>query len=76
MLNPATAEQRIKDKFTDCVVAVLDTTGQGSHFEIRLSTPDLMDLSRIERHQAVMNLFKEELDSGELHALSIKYIKN
>lgn len=68
-------EKRILEAFSDCQVAAQDQTGMGNHFEVRLTTPDLKDLTRVERHQKVMALFSEELDSGELHALSIKYLK-
>lgn len=68
-------EKRLIAAFSDCQVAVIDVTGMGNHFELRVSTPDLKDLSRVERHQAIMALFEEELSSGDIHALSIKYIK-
>jgi len=68
-------EKRITDAFSSCETAVIDMTGAGSNFEIRLSTPDLMELTRIERHQKVMGLFTPELDSGEIHALTIKYVE-
>ncbi len=67
-------EQRVLKTFSDCEVAAIDMTGGGNHFELRLSTPDLKPLSRVERHQKVMAVFSDELKSGELHALSIKYI--
>lgn len=68
-------EKRITEAFSNCETAVIDMTGVGSNFEIRLSTPDLLDLSRVERHQKIMGLFTTELDSGEIHALTIKYVK-
>ena len=68
-------EKRVLEAFSGCQAAVIDMTGTGSNFEIRLSTPDLLEMSRVERHQAVMGLFKEELNSGEVHALTIKYLK-
>jgi len=67
-------EKRVLETFSDCEAAAIDMTGGGNHFELRLSTPDLKPLSRVERHQKVMSLFNDELKSGELHALSIKYI--
>ncbi len=67
-------EKRVLEAYTECEAAVIDVTGTGSNFEIRLSTPDLKEMTRVERHQAVMGLFKEELHSGEIHALTIKYI--
>ncbi len=68
-------ENRLLNAFSECQAAVIDMTGTGSNFELRLSTPDLAEMSRVERHQTIMALFKEELSSGEIHALTIKYIK-
>lgn len=68
-------EERVTGSFKDCQVAVYDLTGIGQSFEIRLSTPDLLDKSRVERHQEVMGLFDSELKEGSIHALSIKYLK-
>jgi len=68
-------ETRLTDSFKECQVAVYDLTGIGQSFEIRLSTPDLIDKTRVERHQEVMGLFSDELKEGSIHALSIKYLK-
>ena len=68
-------ESRVLASFKECQVAVYDLTGVGESFEIRLSTPDLLEKSRIERHQSVMVLFNQELKEGKIHALSIKYLK-
>ena len=68
-------EKRVIGSFSECQVAVYDLTGIGESFEIRLSTPDLLDKSRIERHQEVMGLFSSELKEGKIHALTIKYLK-
>ena len=68
-------EKRVIGSFKKCQVAVYDLTGIGESFEIRLSTPDLLEKSRIERHQEVMSLFGNELKEGRIHALTIKYLK-
>ena len=68
-------EDRVTGSFSECQVAVYDLTGIGQSFEIRLSTPDLIEKSRIERHQEVMGLFDSELKDGKIHALTIKYLK-
>lgn len=68
-------EERVTGSFRECQVAVYDLTGIGESFEIRLSTPDLIDKSRVERHQEVMSLFDGELKEGKIHALTIKYLK-
>ncbi len=68
-------EDRLTRGFSECKAAAIDVTGAGNNFELRLSTPDLLKMSRLEQHQAVMALFKKELTSGEIHALTIKYVK-
>lgn len=65
-------EQRIKSAFSDCDVAVIDTTGTRDHFDVRVASPVFAGKSRIQQHQAVMSLFSKELKSGEVHALQIK----
>ncbi len=68
-------ENRLTNVFSECTATVIDITGTGNNFELRLSTPDLLKMSRLKQHQAIMALFKKELTSGEIHALTIKYIK-
>ncbi len=68
-------ENRLLSAFYKCQAAVIDMTGTGRNFELRLSPPDLEEMSRVKRHQTIMALFKDELSSGEIHALTIKYIK-
>jgi len=65
-------ESRLKEIYPSCSVAVVDLTGGGSNFEIRISEASLAELSRVKRHQAIMAVFKNELDSGEVHALAVK----
>lgn len=65
-------EQKIKQSFPHCNVAVIDLTGGQDHFEVRISEKSLQGLSRIKQHQAVMAIFNEELKTGEVHALAIK----
>lgn len=73
-VDPVMMEERLIKAFTACETAVIDMTGGGSNFEVRISSPDLKDLSRVERHQKIMGVFADELKSGEIHALTIKYI--
>jgi stress-induced morphogen len=73
-VDPVMMEERLTATFQNCETAVIDMTGGGSNFEVRISTPDLKDLSRVERHQKIMAVFADELKSGVIHALTIKYI--
>ncbi|MEM5470507.1 BolA family protein [Hoeflea sp. AS60] len=47
-----------------------DGTGE-THFRIRIVAPAFSGMSRIERHRAVNDVLKQELDEG-LHALAIE----
>ncbi len=67
-------EQRLLKAYPDAQIAVLDSNGNGDHFEIRISSEAINRLSRIKRHQAILSLFDSEFKSGELHALTVKPI--
>ncbi len=48
--------------------------GKGeSHYNIRISSPKLKDMSLLVQHRTINDLLKEEFASG-LHAVSIKII--
>jgi len=66
-------ENTLKKQYPKAELAVVDVTGSGSNFEVRMSNEAFSaDLSRIEKHKSIMGLFDEQLKSGEIHALSIK----
>ena len=65
-------ENRLREAYPESTVAVVDLTGGGSNFEIRISEPSFENLPRVKQHQAVMKVFSDELASGEVHALAIK----
>jgi stress-induced morphogen len=67
-------EQRLRQQFNDADVAVLDLTGTADHFEVRIRSQVLSNMSRVAQHQSVMKVFAEELKTGEVHALAIKVI--
>ncbi|MGJ8572475.1 MAG: BolA family protein [Hoeflea sp.] len=47
-----------------------DGTGE-THFRIRIVAPAFTGMSRIQRHRAVNELLKDELDGG-LHAMAVE----
>lgn len=67
-------EDRLKAQFPGSEVLVQDLTGGGSNFEIRMSAKEFSGLSRVAQQRKVMDVFSEELKSGELHALTMKLI--
>jgi len=67
-------ETRLKSKYPSAEVAVIDMTGNKDNFEVRISATAFVELSRVERTQSVMATFNDELKSGEVHALSIRFL--
>ena len=71
-------EQAMQDKlaeaFPGAQIIVTDMTGGGSNFEVRISSDAFDSLNRVQRHQKVMGVFSAELQSGEVHAMTIKAI--
>ena len=74
-MKPHEMEEKIQSTYPGCDVVALDLTGEASHFEVRIAAMELNELSRIKQHQAIMAIFKDELATGEVHALSIKTLK-
>jgi BolA protein len=48
-------------------------TGQGSHMRVRIASPLLTPLSRVQRHRLVYDSLQDFIDRG-LHALAIEVI--
>lgn len=72
-MTTAEMEERLKKAFSDLSVQISDLSGNGGKVEMRLFSPAFEGLSRVQRHQAVMKVFSNELESGELHALTLKF---
>lgn len=52
--------------------AEVQVTGDGSHFEAVVVSPLFAGLTPIKRERLVMETVREQVASGELHALSVK----
>jgi len=63
---------RLEKFFPDATLEVFDLTGGGDHWEVKISSRQFKGLNRIQQHQLVMASFKEELKTGELHALALR----
>lgn len=71
-MTAAQLENRIKSAYPGCEVRVVDTTGTLDHFHIDIAATQFVGVSRIRQHQAILDLFREEFKTGEVHALEIK----
>jgi acid stress-induced BolA-like protein IbaG/YrbA len=52
--------------------AEVEVTGDGSHFEAVVISDAFAGLTPIKKQRLVMDTVREQIASGELHALSIK----
>ena len=52
--------------------AHLSVAGDGHHFEALIVSNSFDGMNRVKRQQAVYAILKERLDSGELHAISMR----
>jgi acid stress-induced BolA-like protein IbaG/YrbA len=50
----------------------LAVAGDGQHFEALIVSAEFADLNRVKRQQRVYAILRDRLDSGELHALSMR----
>lgn len=52
-------------------ITELNVSGQDCNFSIQIISNDFVNMSVLERHKKIMELFKDLLQSGDLHALSL-----
>jgi len=76
-------QRRLEERLAPTVLEVLDesaahaghagadSSGQGTHFRVRIASPRFEGRSRVARHRLVYDALREFLDQG-LHALAIE----
>jgi len=69
MLDPKQIEAWIAAGLNCELLAV---EGDGHHFAALIVSAEFAGMSRVKRQQRVYQVIKEQLDSGELHALSMQ----
>lgn len=65
-------QKRLAATFTNSQVEVIDLTGTEDHWEVFIGSAAFKGKSRIEQQRMVMDVFKAELKTGEVHALTIR----
>ena len=63
---------RLEQAYPDGRVEVVDLTGTHDHYQVMVASEAFTGLSRIEQQRHVMAVFQAELETGEVHALTIK----
>lgn len=68
-MSPEAVEQMIKAVLPDATVRV---SGEECSFTVEVESRAFAGKTPLQRHRLVNDIFKAQLASGELHALSIK----
>lgn len=67
-MNPEEIIQRIRSAYPD---AVVEPEGADCNFSVKIVSAAFEGKNPLQRQRPVMALFKDEISSGALHALSI-----
>lgn len=68
-MSPEVIRNMIQEVIPDSQV---ETSGADCSFTVIVTSPAFADKKPLERHRMVNEIFKAHIESGELHALSIK----
>ena len=65
-------KKMVTSSINDAKVEIMDLTGGGDHLSICVTSDEFKGKMLIAQHQMVMDIFKEQLKSNEIHALQVK----
>ena len=68
-MNEEDSIARVKALYPD---ALIDVAGADCNFELYVISDAMDGMGLLQRQQVILGLFKDELVTGKLHALSIK----
>jgi stress-induced morphogen len=71
-MNAEQLKKRIETLGPGTEVMVTDLTGTQDHYQVQVVSPAFEGKLMIEQHRMVMATVQAEIDSGEVHALSMR----
>lgn len=71
-MTPDQLKARIESLAPGTEAQVMDLTGTQDHYQAVVVSPMFAGKMMIEQHRMVYGLFKEEIESNEVHALTLK----
>ena len=71
-MTPDQLKQKIETLAPETKCDVMDLTGTQDHYQVVIVSPAFEGKIMIQQHRMVMELMKVEVDSGEVHALTMK----
>jgi acid stress-induced BolA-like protein IbaG/YrbA len=70
MISPEQVETLIKAKLPDAQIQAL--TNDGEHYEVIVVSSEFEGKGRVQQHQIVYGAVQQEMNSGILHAMSLR----
>jgi len=71
-MTPDELKARIETLAEGTQVEVVDLTGTRDHYQATIVSPAFEGKLMVDQHRQVMALFASEIESNEVHALSLK----
>jgi stress-induced morphogen len=71
-MTPNQLKQRLETLAPQTQVEVVDLTGTQDHYQAVIISPAFEGKMMIDQHRMVFGLVQSEVDSGEVHALTLK----
>ena len=71
-MTPEQLKARLETLAPGTQAEVIDMTGTMDHYQAVIVSPVFAGKMMIEQHRMVFGLLQKEIDSGEVHALTIK----
>jgi acid stress-induced BolA-like protein IbaG/YrbA len=71
-MTPAQVKTRIQSLAPGTEVEIIDLTGTQDHYQAIIVSPLFEGKVTIQQHRLVLDLLKKEIDSNEVHALTMK----
>lgn len=65
-------KQRIESMSPGTHAEVIDLTGTLDHFQATVTSPVFSGKTLLEQHKMIFSLVQEEINTGEIHALTLK----
>jgi stress-induced morphogen len=71
-MTPEQLKTRIESLGPGTQAQIMDLTGTQDHYQAVIVSPVFEGKMMIEQHRLVMGILQKEIDSGEVHALTMK----
>ncbi len=71
-MTPAEIKARIESLAPGTEAEIVDLTGTMDHYQAVIVSPVFSGKMMIQQHRMVFALLQKEIDSGEVHALTLK----